>query len=352
MLIYNVKYCNFIYDIIFRGLILTIMDNNITGIECKKSFLTLRDFSREAIESLVDFSIELKASKVKKEHRHHLKNKNIALIFEKNSTRTRCALEIACLDEGANAIFLDKNAIQMGDKESVKDTARVLGRMFDAICFRGYKNDTLNTLYKYSNIPVINALTDDEHPTQIIADFMTIKERFGRLSELKLVYVGDGRNNVANTLLIAGPKVALNVTICSPNTLFPNVNLLDYSKNIAKNSGSSIEVTDSIDDAIKGASIVYTDVWVSMGEESKPEIKERIKQLKPYQVNRELMNKANKESIFLHCLPATHKNGIHYMEVTEEVFEASNSLVFEQAENRLHSIKSILVSTVGGVNHL
>ena len=328
------------------------MNNNKISVGQNKSFLSLKEFSRSEIELLVDFSIELKALKVKREYRYHLKNKNIALIFEKNSTRTRCALEIACFDEGANAIFLEKNAIQMGEKESVKDTARVLGRMFDAICFRGYKSETLNTLHKYSNIPVINALTDDEHPTQIIADFMTIKEHFGRLSGLKLVYVGDGRNNVANTLLIAGPKVALDVTICSPKPLFPKDELLDYSKNIAKSSGSFVEVTDSIDDALKGASIVYTDVWVSMGEENRPEIKERIEQLKPYQVNRELMNKANKESIFLHCLPATHKDGIHFMEVTEEVFEAPNSLVFEQAENRLHSIKSILVSTVGGVNHL
>ncbi len=328
------------------------MNDNKSNIGYKKSFLSLKDFSREEIESLVDFSIELKASKARKEYRYHLKNKNIALIFEKTSTRTRCALEIACFDEGANAIFLDKNAIQMGKKESVKDTARVIGRMFDAICFRGFKSDTLNTLYEYSNVPVINALTDDEHPTQIIADFMTIKEHFGKLSGLKLAYVGDGRNNVANTLLIAGAKVALNIAICAPKTLFPNDDLVAYSKKLAEESGSSIIVTDSVDEALKNADIVYTDVWVSMGEEKNPEIEERIKQLKPYEVNKKLMERANKNSIFLHCLPATHENGVHFMEVTEEVFEASNSLVFQQAENRLHSIKSILVSTIGRVNHL
>jgi ornithine carbamoyltransferase len=314
-----------------------------------RSFLSLKDYSKEEISYLINLSILLKTNKNSGIYNEYLKHKNIAMIFEKSSTRTRCAISTACFDEGAHAEFLGKDDIQMGKKESIKDTARVLGRMYDAIFFRGFKQKIVEALSKYSGTPVINGLTDDEHPTQIIADFMTIQEIFGSLNGLKITYLGDGRNNVANTLLIGCAKMGIDISIGCPKKLFPQKELINYSKSIAKENNSSIIIVDDPYEAVKNSDVIYTDVWVSMGEEKNKGIKDRIKILKKYQINKKIMDSTGKDNtIFLHCLPATHKNEIHNMEVTEDVFESDRSFVFQQAENRLHSIKAILVSTVSG----
>lgn len=314
-----------------------------------RSFLSLEDFTKDEINYLIDFSMRLKQDKSSGFSGQRLKNKSVALIFEKTSTRTRCAASVACFDEGGHAEFLGKDDIQMGKKESTKDTARILGCMFNAILFRGYKQETVNTLAKYSGIPVINALTDDEHPTQILADFMTIKEIFGTLKEIKITYMGDGRNNVANTLLIGSAIMGIDIAIASPKKYFPDTKLIEKAQNIAKDNGCRITITDNIEEAAKNADVIYTDVWVSMGEENQTGIKEKIEELKKFQVNKRVMESTGKKStIFLHCLPATHINEIHDMEVTEEVFESKQSYVFTQGENRLHTIKAILISTIGG----
>lgn len=312
-----------------------------------RNFIRLEDFTRDEIEYLIDFSIQLKNEKRSGVIKTRLKNKNIAVIFEKTSTRTRCAVSVACYDEGAHAEFLGKDDIQMGKKESVKDTARILGGMFDAILFRGYKQETVETLAKYSGITVINGLTDDEHPTQILADFMTIKEIFGRLNGIKIAYLGDGKNNVSNALLIGSAIMGIDISVASSKNYFPNGDIIKKAESIAKKSGSVIEVTEDIDKAIKEADVIYTDVWVSMGEENNPEISNKIKELQKYQVNKRIMESTGKSTtVFFHCLPASHDNGIHTMEVTEDVFEGKNSFVFQQGENRLHTIKAILVSTI------
>ncbi len=312
-----------------------------------RSFLTLKDFTRDEILSLIDFAIKLKSEKKKGKYKYRLKNKNIAMIFELTSTRTRSAASVACFDEGAHAEFLGKNEIQLGKKESLKDTARVLGRMFDAILFRGYKQNTIDELKKYSGIPVINALTDDYHPTQMLADLMTIKERFGKFKGIKLVYIGDGNNNTTNSLLIGSSKVGMDITIAAPKKYFPKKEVVEYVKEI--NDDSKIEITEDPYKAVIGADIIYTDVWISMGQENNVKGEEKIKLLKPYEVNKKLMKYTGKDStIFLHCLPAAHDGQVHNMEVTEEVFESENSLVFDQAENRLHTLKSILNSILGG----
>ncbi|OHD06081.1 MAG: ornithine carbamoyltransferase [Spirochaetes bacterium GWB1_27_13] len=322
------------------------MLNNFKG----KSLLSLNDFSKEEIAYLVDFSIQLKEEKKSNIQKDRLKNKSIALIFEKTSTRTRCAASVACFDEGGHSEFLGKDDIQMGKKESIRDTARVLGGMFSAILFRGFEQETVDLLAKYSGIPVINGLTDREHPTQILADFMTIKEVFGRLEKLKITYLGDGRNNVANTLLLACAKMGIDIAISCPKSLFPENKLIEDAKILAKQNNSSIIITEDPFLAVRDADVIYTDVWVSMGEEDKPEIQERIKSLMPYSVTKKIMDSTGKpDTIFLHCLPATHKDEVHYMEVTEEVFESKQSYVFLQAENRLHTIKSVLISLIGGV---
>lgn len=313
-----------------------------------KSFLSLKDFSEEELIYLLELSIKLKQDKMSGVYNYNLKNKNIAMIFEKTSTRTRCATSVACFDEGGHAEFLGKDDIQMGKKESIKDTARVLGRMYDLIFFRGFKQETVDSLAKYSGVPVINGLTDDEHPTQILADFMTIKEVFGKLKGLKISYVGDGRNNVSNTLLIGAALMGINIAIGTPKSLLPSDSLINYCQTIAKQNNSTIIITDDPYNAVKNSDVVYTDVWVSMGEENNDGITERLDLLKPYQVNKKLFDSTGKkDSIFLHCLPATHKNEVHNTEVTEEIFESDRSFVFQQAENRLHTIKAVLIALIG-----
>lgn len=305
-----------------------------------RSFLTLKDFTGEEIEYLISLAKELKDKKKQGILGTSLKGKNIALIFEKPSTRTRCSFTIGCTDEGGHPEYLGKDDIQLGYKESVEDTARVLGRMFDGIEFRGFKHENVEKLAKYSGVPVWNGLTDDYHPTQILADFLTLKEHFGYLKGLKLVYMGDGRNNMANSLMIGSAKVGIDFVIIAPKELWPSEELVDLCKGYAKESGCTITVTDDTN-AVENADAIYTDVWCSMGEEDKAA--ERVALLRPYQVNKELFAKTNKDTtVFLHCLPAVKGN-----EVTEDVFEAEYSLVFDEAENRMHTIKAVMVATLG-----
>lgn len=305
-----------------------------------RSFLTLKDFTPEEIGYFLDLAADLKAKKKQGITGSSLKGKNIALIFEKPSTRTRCAFTIGCIDEGGHPEYLSKDDIQLGYKESVEDTARVLGRMFDGIEFRGFSQDTVEKLAKYSGVPVWNGLTDADHPTQILADFLTLKEQFGRLRGLKLAYTGDGRNNMANSLMIGCAKMGVDFVILSPKSLWPEEELIKQCLEYAQASGSKIEISDK-PDAIEGADAVYTDVWCSMGEEDKAA--ERIELLKPYQVNTALLAKTGKQStVFLHCLPA-----VKGKEVTEEVFERFAEVVFDEAENRMHTIKAVMVATLG-----
>ena len=308
-----------------------------------RNFLTLKDFTPDEIMYFIDLAADLKTKKKQGILGNSLKGKNIALIFEKPSTRTRCAFTVACNDEGGNPEYLGKNEIQLGHKESVEDTARVLGRMFDGIEFRGFKHSTVEKLAEYSGVPVWNGLTDDYHPTQILADFLTVKEHFGHLKGIHFVYLGDGRNNMANSLMIGAGKLGLHFTIVAPKELWPQEELVELCKQYAKESDGSITITDSLD-GVKDADVLYTDVWASMGEEDKAQ--ERIEMLKDYQINSELMKRTGKDStIFLHCLPAVKGN-----EVTEEVFESAQSLVFDEAENRMHTIKAVMVATLGETN--
>ena len=303
-----------------------------------RSLLTLKDLSTEEILYLLDLSDELKAKKKQGILGTSLKGKNIALIFEKASTRTRCAFTVAAVDEGAHPEYLGKNDIQLGYKESVEDTARVLGRLFDGIQFRGFKQEHVELLAQYAGVPVWNGLTDDYHPTQVLADMMTIREHLGKLEGLKFVYIGDGRNNVSNTLMIGCKKLGVHCTIVTPDSLQPEQGLLDYLATIPTNA--VVEVTSKLEGVV-GADVIYTDVWVSMGEEEKA--KERVEMLKPYQVNASLMAlTGKKETLFMHCLPAVKGN-----EVTEEVFESLQSVVFDEAENRMHTIKAVMVATLG-----
>lgn len=305
-----------------------------------RHFLTLKDFSREEIEYLLDLAAKLKDEKKKGITGDRLKGKNIALLFEKPSTRTRCAFVVGARDEGAFPEYLGKDDIQLGHKESVADTARVLGRMFDGIEFRGFKHSTVEELAKYAGVPVWNGLTDEYHPTQILADLLTMKEHFGNIEGLNFVYVGDGRNNMANSLMIGMTKLGVNMTVLAPKSLQPSKELISLCEGYAKSSGSKLLISDNTD-AVKDADVIYTDVWASMGEEDKA--KERIELLRPYQVNTELMKKTGKEStIFMHCLPA-----VKGYEVTEDVFESAKSVVFDEAENRMHTIKAVMVATLG-----
>ena len=304
-----------------------------------RSFLTLMDFSPSEIDYLLTLAADLKAKKRSGIRGNSLAGKNIALIFEKSSTRTRCAFVVACNDEGAFPEYLNKNDIQLGAKEDVKDTARVLGRMFDGIEFRGFKQSTVEDLAKYSGVPVWNGLTDTDHPTQVLADFLTLRENFGKLAGLKLVYLGDGRNNMSNALMIGCAKMGVNYVVSSPKELEPDKNLLSKCREIANHS--TIEVINDPFKAVKNADAVYTDVWVSMGEEALKE--QRYKLLHDWQVNSEIMSASGKSStIFMHCLPAVKGS-----EVTEEVFESEQSRVFDEAENRMHTIKAVMVATLG-----
>lgn len=305
-----------------------------------RNFLTLKDFTPQEIEYLLDLAAKLKADKKKGVSGSSLKGKNIALIFEKPSTRTRCAFTVACVDEGAHPDYLGKGDIQLGHKESIEDTARVLGRMYEGIEFRGFKHETVEKLAEYAGVPVWNGLTDEYHPTQILADFLTVKEHLGKLKGVNFVYVGDGRNNMANSLMIGSSKMGVNFTILAPKALWPSDSLITLCEGYAKESGSTILVTEDMD-AVKGADVLYTDVWCSMGEEDKA--RERVEMLRPFQINQGLLDKTGKEStVFMHCLPAVKGN-----EVTEEVFESRQSVVFDEAENRMHTIKAVMVATLG-----
>lgn len=323
-----------------------------------KSFLTLLDFTPEEIKYLIQLSKELKEAKDEGREKKQLKRKNIVLLFEKDSTRTRCAFETAAYDQGAKVTYLGPTGSQMGKKESIKDTARVLGRMYDGIEYRGFGQEIVKELAEYSGVPVWNGLTNEFHPTQILADFLTIKEHFGKIEGIKFAYVGDGRNNMANSLMVGAAKLGLDFRIGAPKSLQPDEKLVEKVNEIAKETGAKISLTESAEEAVAGVNVIYTDVWVSMGEAAEV-WKERIELLKPYQVNSELMSKADSNVIFLHCLPAFHdlntvigkeiheKFGLTAMEVTDEVFESEKSLVFEEAENRLHTIKAVMVATLG-----
>ena len=305
-----------------------------------RSFITLKDYTPEEILYLLDLAADLKEKKKQGITGESLKGKNIALLFEKPSTRTRCAFTVGAADEGGIPTYLSGNEIQLGHKESIEDTARVLGRMFDGIEFRGFRQEHVEALAKYSGVPVWNGLTDEYHPTQILADLLTMREHFGYLRGLKFVYLGDGRNNMANSLMIGCAKVGVDFVIIAPECLWPTKELIGLCEEYAEESGSTITVTDDVE-AVENADVLYTDVWASMGEEDKAA--ERIELLTPYQVNTALMDKTGKEStIFMHCLPA-----VKGKEVTEEVFESRASVVFDEAENRLHTIKAVMVATLG-----
>lgn len=318
-----------------------------------RHFLSMKDNTPEEIDFLLQLSIKLKQDKYAGLRGKNLQGKNIALIFEKPSTRTRCAFVVACVDEGAHPEYLGKDDIQLGKKETVKDTARVLGRMFDGIQFRGFKHETVEGLAQYAGVPVWNGLTDLYHPTQVLADFMTVLEVKGRLKGIKFAYVGDGRNNMANSLMIGAAKMGMDFRIVAPKSLFPAKELVKECREFAHERGAKITITDDYCDGVKNADIVYTDVWASMGEED--QILKRIWLLKPYQINRNLFDKTeNPECTFLHCLPAFHntettlaKQFPDICEVSEEIFESRHSQVFNQAENRVHTIKAVMVATLG-----
>lgn len=322
-----------------------------------RDFLKILDFTESEIEYLLDLSADLKNKKQNNINHEFLKGKNVALIFEKDSTRTRCAFEVAAYDLGMHATYLGPTGSQMGKKESIKDTAQVLSRMYDAIEYRGFGQSIVEELAKYSNVPVYNGLTNEFHPTQMLADFLTIRENFGKLKGLNLTYLGDARNNVANSLMVMSAKMGVNFTCCAPKDLFPNADLVKTCKEIASKNNSTITLTSDVNEGTKDANVLYTDVWVSMGEPD--EIWEsRIKELKPYQVNKKIINNASNDVIFLHCLPSFHdtntkigkeiseKFNINEMEVTDEVFNSSVSKVFDQAENRLHTIKAVMYATL------
>lgn len=325
-----------------------------------KNFLKLLDYTSEEIEFLIDFALHLKKLKKANIPREYLKGQNIALLFEKSSTRTRAAFTVAVNDLGGHPEYLGANDIQLGKKESVIDTAKVLGAMFDGIEYRGFDQDTVELLGAHAGVPVWNGLTDTWHPTQMIADFMTIKEIFGSLKGHHLVYLGDGRNNMANSLMIAGAKLGVDITIATSPQLQPEQDILETAQDIAKATNTKITVTNNPVQAVKTANIIYTDVWVSMGEEASFE--DRIKQLMPFQVNKQLIDQVETANfIFLHCLPAFHdaettygqqvlnQYGYQEMEVTDEVFQADYAKQFLQAENRLHSIKAIMAATNGNL---
>ncbi len=321
-----------------------------------RSLLTLTDLTDGEVLKLLDLADKLKAKKRDGVRGEALDRKHIALIFEKMSTRTRCACAVAASDEGGVTEFLTSQDIHLGKKESVKDTARVLGRMFDGILFRGFKQETVELLSKHSGVPVWNGLTDIHHPTQALADLMTIRETFGKLRGLKVVYVGDGRNNVATSLMLACAKVGINFVNCTPEALLPDESVVSWCKERAKLNGASVAIESDPEKAVVGANVLYTDVWVSMGEEDQKD--ERIRLLSPYQVTMDMVkqtgNLDTNEVIFLHCLPAFHDDQTDVtkdsgaLEVTDEVFEAPFSKVFDEAENRMHTIKALFVSAIGG----
>ena len=322
-----------------------------------RDFLKLIDYTPEEIEHLIKLAILFKKKKQEGKSHAYLRGKNVVLLFEKDSTRTRCAFEVGAMDLGMGVTYLGPTGSQMGKKESIEDTARVLSRMYDGIEYRGFDQDIVEELAKYSKVPVWNGLTNEFHPTQMLADIMTVKEHFGEIKGKKLVFLGDGRNNVANSLMVVCSKLGINFVCCSPKKLFPNEDLIKECQEFAKKYNSKVEFIEDPKEAVRNADVLYTDVWVSMGEDASL-WEERINLLKPYQVNKELMNLANPDAIFLHCLPSFHdlkttigkeiydKFGLKEMEVTNEVFESKQSKVFDEAENRLHTIKAVMFATL------
>ena len=325
-----------------------------------RSFLKLLDFTPQEIKFLLDLSAELKKAKYSGTEQQRLKGKNIVLLFEKDSTRTRCAFEVAAMDQGANVTYLGPSGSQMGKKESMKDTARVLGRMYDGIEYRGYGQYIVETLAEYANVPVWNGLTNEFHPTQILADLLTMQEHSDKpLHQVAFCYLGDARNNMGNSLLVGAAKMGMDFRAIAPKQFQPSEELVARCRAIAKETGAKITVTDNVEQGVKGVDFVHTDVWVSMGEPDSA-WKERLELMLPYQVNKALMEKtANPAVKFMHCLPSFHsrettvgeeifqKFGVAEMEVTDEVFESPASIVFDQAENRLHTIKAVMVATLG-----
>ena len=322
-----------------------------------RNFLTLKDFTPEEITYLLDLAAELKAEKKSGKINRRHEGKNIALIFEKTSTRTRCSFEVAAYDMGMHVTYLDPSGSQIGKKESIRDTARVLGRMYDGIEYRGFEQSIVEELARYAGVPVWNGLTNEYHPTQMLADMLTIREHFGTLAGKKLTYMGDARYNMGNSLMIACAKLGLHFTACTAKQYFPAEDLVRECREYAAASGGSITLTENVEEGTRGADVIYTDVWVSMGEPDEVWA-ERIEVLTPYQVNRKVMENAGPEAIFMHCLPAFHdletkigreiheKFGLDAMEVTDEVFESSQSVVFDEAENRMHTIKAVMDATL------
>ncbi len=325
-----------------------------------RHFLTLKDFTPEEITYMIDLAADLKDKKKKGIPVDYYKGKNIALIFEKTSTRTRCSFEVAAHDLGMGSTYLDPTGSQIGKKESIADTARVLGRMYDGIEYRGYGHEIVEELAKYAEVPVWNGLTNEYHPTQMLADMLTVREHLGELKGLKFVYMGDARYNMGNSLMIVCAKLGLHFVACAPKEYFPSQELVAQCEEYAKASGGTITLTEDAMAGTKDADVIYTDVWVSMGEPAEV-WEERIKALSPYQVNKKAMDNAKSTAIFMHCLPAFHdlktkigkemgkKFNVTEMEVTDEVFESAQSVVFDEAENRMHTIKAVMVATLGEV---
>ncbi len=325
-----------------------------------RDFLTLKDYTKEEIIYLLDLAADYKQKKKKGILTDTLRGKNVALIFEKTSTRTRCSFEVAAHDLGMGSTYLDPKASQIGKKESIADTAQVLSRMFDGIEYRGFGQEIVEELAKYSSVPVWNGLTNEYHPTQMLADMLTIRENFKKLEGLKLVYLGDARYNTGNSLMIVCSKLGLHFTACAPKEYFPNTVLVEQCEEWAAQSGGSITLTEQVTAAVKGADVICTDVWVSMGE-SDEVWEKRIKDLSPYKVTTEVMELAGPNSIFMHCLPAFHdeettigreiaeKYGLSEMEVSDEVFRSPKSKVFDEAENRMHTIKAVIAATLGAI---
>ncbi len=329
------------------------MPDSLSG----RHFLKLLDFTSEEIRQLIDLSAELKAKKRAGEPHRYLEGKNVALIFEKTSTRTRCAFEVAAADLGMHAVYLDPSASQVGKKESIPDTARVLGRMFDGIEYRGFGQERVEELAAYAGVPVWNGLTTEFHPTQMLADVLTMQEEFGEMAGRKVTFMGDAGNNVGNSLMVVCAKLGIDFCACGPAEQMPDAALVETCRALAAETGSAITLTEDVDEGAAGASVIYTDIWVSMGEPSEL-WGERIRLLRPYQVTSEVMGKAAPDAIFMHCLPSFHdrkttigeevfqKFGLAELEVTDEVFEGPRSRVFDEAENRLHTIKAVMYATL------
>ena len=322
-----------------------------------RNFLTLKDFTAEEIIYLVDLAAELKEKKKKGIPVDTLRGKNVALIFEKTSTRTRCAFEVAAHDLGMGTTYLDPSGSQIGKKESIRDTARVLGRMFEGIEYRGFGQEIVEELARYAGVPVWNGLTNEFHPTQMLADMLTIREHFGKLKGIRFVYMGDARYNMGNSLMVTCAKLGMDFVACTSSKYFPGEELVNYCRSVAEETGATITLTEDVTEAAKDADVIYTDVWVSMGE---PDAvwTERLNDLMPYQVNKAVMEQAKDTAVFMHCLPAFHdlktkigkevheKFGYSELEVTDEVFESDQSVVFDEAENRMHTIKAVMLATL------